>query len=119
MNAGVLLKLIVLKTHDVEGLRRFYQTLGIEFVEEQHGAGPLHYAGTVGETVMEVYPLANGKVVDDSLRLGFAIENLDERLARIDEAGGQLLRPLKETAWGKMALAANPDGRRVELYRAD
>lgn len=39
--ADVLLTLLVLKTRQVEQLRRFYQTLGLEFAEEQLGKGPV------------------------------------------------------------------------------
>ena len=35
----------------------FYGSLGIEFTEEQHGTGPVHFAGRVGEVALEVYPL--------------------------------------------------------------
>jgi lactoylglutathione lyase len=49
---GVALKLLVLKTRQVERVR----TLGVSFVEKNHGNGPIHYAGRVGETVLEVYP---------------------------------------------------------------
>ena len=35
--ADVLLTLLVLKTRQVEQLRRFYQTLDVEMAEEQHG----------------------------------------------------------------------------------
>jgi hypothetical protein len=43
--AHVSLTLLVLKTRQVEQLRLFYQTLGVELVQEQHGKGPVHYAG--------------------------------------------------------------------------
>ena len=117
MSDEVLLKLLVIKTHDMPTVRRFYAALGLEFVEERHGAGPLHYAAKIGEMVLEIYPLADGKAADDSLRLGFAVANLEERLTGLADAGGKVLKPLKETPWGPMALVADPDGRRVELYR--
>jgi hypothetical protein len=58
--AGVSLRLLVLKTPQVDRLRAFYQALGVELAEEQHGSGPVHYAGQVGDTVLEVYPLPDG-----------------------------------------------------------
>jgi hypothetical protein len=38
----------VLKTGNVERLLAFYRALGIGFVEEQHGRGPLHYSASLG-----------------------------------------------------------------------
>ena len=55
--AGVSLKLLVLKTRQPDRLRTFYQAFGVELVEERHGSGPHHYAGQVGDTVLEIYPL--------------------------------------------------------------
>jgi hypothetical protein len=53
--AGVSLKLVVLRTPQVDRLRAFYQALGVELAEEQHGGGPPHYAGRVGDAVLEIY----------------------------------------------------------------
>ena len=49
----VVLTLVVLKTRQVEQLRLFYQTLGIALSEEQHGRGPVHFAGRAGDVVIE------------------------------------------------------------------
>ena len=57
--ADVSLTLLVLKTRQVEQVRLFYQALGIELAEERHGEGPVHFAGRVGDVVIEVYPLAD------------------------------------------------------------
>ena len=73
--AGVSLKLLVLKTRQVECLRTFCQALGVELTEERHGNGPLHFAGQVGDTVLEIYPLSDeGGAADTTSRLGFAVE---------------------------------------------
>ena len=77
--AHVSLTLLVLKTRQVEQLRLFYQTLGVELVQEQHGKGPVHYAGRAGDVVIEVYPLPDdASPVDASTRLGFAVEDVAE-----------------------------------------
>src|ERR1700729_4285377 len=78
-NACITLTLLVLKTRQVEQLRLFYQTLGIDFTDEKHGNGPIHFAGRAGDVVIEVYPVADdGTPVDTSTRLGFAVESLAE-----------------------------------------
>jgi hypothetical protein len=77
--ANVLLKLLVLKTRQVDRLREFYQALAIELAEEKHGSGPVHYAGKVGDAVLEVYPLTeDGDTADTTTRLGFTVEKLTE-----------------------------------------
>ena len=58
------LSLLVLKTHQVEILRRFYAALGITFQQEKHDEGPIHFAGQLGETVFEIYPLAPDRESD-------------------------------------------------------
>lgn len=48
------LSLLVLKTRQFEKMRAFYEALRIDLAEGQHGKGPIHYAGTVGQVVLEV-----------------------------------------------------------------
>jgi predicted enzyme related to lactoylglutathione lyase len=112
----VSLRLLVLKTHDVDRLLRFYESLGISFAEEKHGGGPVHFAGTLGETVFELYPLPADGAVDASTRLGFSVGRVDAIMEALDAAGGRVLRPAKQTSRGYMAVVADPDGRSVELY---
>jgi lactoylglutathione lyase len=114
--ADVSLTLLVLKTRQVEQLRRFYQTLGIPLAEEQHGKGPIHFAGLAGEAVIEVYPFPDdGTSVDSSLRLGFTVENMAEVISALQGIGAKLVMPPKETAWGLQAVVKDFDGRSVEL----
>ena len=114
--ADVSLTLLVLKTRQVEQLRAFYQTLGVDLAEEQHGKGPVHFAGRAGAVVIEVYPLPDdGSPVDSSTRLGFAVENVAEVIRALEGIGTKIVTPPKETAWGFQAVVKDPDGRSVEL----
>jgi predicted enzyme related to lactoylglutathione lyase len=114
--ADVSLTLLVLKTRQVEQLRRFYQMLGIELTEEKHGKGPIHYAGRLGDMVIEVYPLPDdGSPVDSSTRLGFAVEDLAEVIRALEGVGTRIITPARDTAWGRQAIVCDPDGRGVEL----
>ena len=114
--ANVSLTLVVLKTRQVEQLRLFIQALGIELKEEQHGKGPIHFAGRVDGVVIEVYPLKDdGTPVDASTRLGFAVENLAEVVQKLQSLGTKIITPPKETPWGLQAVVRDPDGRAVEL----
>ena len=111
----ISLTLLVLKTPQVDRLRMFYATLGIELNEEQHEKGPIHYAGRIGELVLEVYP--SSASVDSSTRLGFAVENLAETLAALHAIGAPHVTQARQTSWGHRAVVRDPDGRAVELYQ--
>lgn len=116
--AGPTLKLVVLKTPQVDRLRAFYQALGICLAEEKHGNGPIHYAGQVGDATLEVYPLPDGGTADTTTRLGFAVERLSEVVQTLRDAGAVVASGPQQTAWGLRAVVHDPDGRAVELYEA-
>jgi lactoylglutathione lyase len=116
---SVVLKLLVLKTGQADRLRAFYLALGVELVEERHGSGPLHYAGQIGDVVLEIYPLTDeGGAADATTRLGFAVERLAEVVQALREAGTVIASEPRQTAWGLRAVVRDPDGRAVELYQA-
>ncbi|MBT6153229.1 MAG: glyoxalase/bleomycin resistance/extradiol dioxygenase family protein [Planctomycetaceae bacterium] len=113
----VSLSLLVLKTHQIDAMCQFYESVGIDLVAEQHGSGPLHFAGRIGSAVIEIYPLVEGDEADKTIRLGFVVGDLGpviESLVRRD------LSPQKEpkkTEWGLRIVVKDPDGRSVELYQ--
>jgi lactoylglutathione lyase len=114
--ADVLLTLLVLKTRQIEQLRLFYQTLGVDLVEEKLGKGLVHFAGRAGAVVIEVYPLPDdGSLVDSSTRLGLAVGNVAEVMMALEGIGCKIVTPPKETTWGLQAVVKDPDGRSVEL----
>ena len=112
------LKLLVLRTPQLHGLRRFYQLLGIDFVEERHGSGPLHFAGRIGDAIFEIYPLESDGLADGTLRLGFSVTDLSETIRSLEADGATVVSQPKPTAWGNRAVVRDPDGRAVELYGA-
>jgi predicted enzyme related to lactoylglutathione lyase len=114
--AGVTLKLLVLKTPQVGRLRAFYEALGISLTQERHGNGPVHYAGQVGDAVLELYPLTDeGGASDTTTRLGFTVRRLDEVMQAVRDAGAVIASEAKQTSWGLRAVVRDPDGRSVEL----
>jgi lactoylglutathione lyase len=110
----VTLRLIVLRSPDMERTARFYELLGIHFERERHGSGPEHLAGQVGSTVLEIYPQADGS---DSVgvRLGFGVPSVDAVVAAVSEAGENVVSTPQSSPWGYRAVVADPDGRRVEI----
>lgn len=102
--------LIVLRSPDLRRARAFYEALGLAFVEEQHGAGPRHLAATLDSgLVIELYPAEASTGVAADLRLGFAVANLPDTLARLRSLGVDV--PATTTA----VTVTDPDGRRVVL----
>jgi lactoylglutathione lyase len=134
MGGDPTLNLVVLRCHDLARSRRFYDALGLRFVDEQHGQRPPHVAATLpGGTVVELYPAteptescdaaATAAVARDP-RLGFSVEHIDAVVAQIEGLGGQVVvRPAEQTegeggegeAHARRAIVVDPDGRRVEL----
>lgn len=47
---------LVLRATDVERVRTFFQSMGLQFTQEKHGSGPRHYACQVNGRVLEIYP---------------------------------------------------------------
>lgn len=55
------LRLIVLRTGNMQKLVDFYSLLGCDFEYHKHGNSPYHYSAKTGKTVSEIYPLSKDK----------------------------------------------------------
>ncbi len=113
------LSLVVLQTATLHSVVAFYRTVGLKFVEEKHGNGPIHYACALGTTVIEIYPGKDGAAPSakngGATMLGFRVDALDEVLAALREIGAVVLSPPHSTEWGRRAVVRDPDGRSIEL----
>lgn len=99
------INLIVLKTSRPEELVEFYAQLGINFENHKHGNGPLHYAAEIAGVVFEIYPLPNNmEKADNTLRLGFMVDNLNGLVDKIRESGRN---PNKKSSTNGMGLHFN------------
>ncbi len=111
----MILNLLVIRTPDMSRLVNFYKLLGLEFDYHRHEQGVYHYSAKIGETIFEIYPLLRGqKEADISTRLGFKIEDFDEKIAILSDF--IVSKPI-ETAFGMCAILQDPDGRKVEVYK--
>lgn len=112
----VALSLLVLKTRQMDSLRKFYGALGIDFSEEQHGKGLVHWAGRVGDVVFEIYPLPDAmSSADSATRLGFTVANVIEIVEALQALDIAVVTKPQMTEWGFRAVVRDPDGRAVEL----
>lgn len=100
------MSLIVLYCSSIEESRRFYATLGLDLVREQHGAGPVHYAAELPDgLVLELYPAPAGGPVT-RVRLGFAVPDPAPVMERLRAARFTVKRS---------NLVVDPDGNRLEI----
>jgi catechol-2,3-dioxygenase len=107
-----LLKLLVLRTHRVDELKKFYESLGVEFVKEK-GAQGQAYAGAIGAAVLEITPLPkDAPEPDKSVRLGFVVPNLG---SIANELGSGGIRIGASERKSPAMVVKDPDGRTVEL----
>ncbi len=65
------IRLLVLRTKDTKKLTDFYSLFGLSFDYHKHGNSPFHYSASIGQTVLEIYPLTKSQTeADKNLRLG-------------------------------------------------
>jgi lactoylglutathione lyase len=107
--------LLVLRCKDIDLTRRFYEQLGLAFVEEKHGTGPQHYAWESGGFVLELYPAAEGQP-PDNVRIGFSTALLADLAGNLrHNSDASVLKPPYATADRLVMLLQDPDGRKVEV----
>ena len=98
---------------------RFYRAAGLEFIEEQHGAGPVHYSSDLSGTILEIYPGADGVAPDrkagGATMIGFYVKSLDATLTALEALQAEVVSGAKEGPWGKRAVVLDPDGRAIDL----
>jgi lactoylglutathione lyase len=112
------IKLIVVRTSDIKVLADFYSNFGLKFEYHKHGNSPFHYSTTLGQTVLEIYPLTKSQIEPDkNLRLGFSVDNFDIVINKLKELGCKFSAEAVETDFGYMAVVEDPDGRKIELYK--
>jgi catechol 2,3-dioxygenase-like lactoylglutathione lyase family enzyme len=117
-----LLNLIVLRVSNLESSLRFYQALGLEFVQEQHGKGLVHYACELDNLVIELYPGKEAAPLNyksaGATWLGFQVDSIDLVLELLNTLPVTILTPLRDTPRGRRILIQDPDGRAIELIEA-
>jgi predicted enzyme related to lactoylglutathione lyase len=116
MNAT--LNLVVLRVRDLARSKAFYEALGLTLVEERHGKGPVHFSCSQNGLVFELYPAGDAEISPASVRLGFAVANVDAVLSALENAGGSVVSAPRDSAWGRRAVLRDPDGYAVEVTEA-
>lgn len=115
------LSLIVIRASDVEASLTFYRALGVAFIQEQHGTGPVHYSCDFGGMVFELYPSkaeASQVSSTDTTMLGFQVASLEKTLAQLQRLGIEPVSAPKDSAWGRWVNVIDPSGRPIQIYEA-
>ena len=111
--------LIVLRVRDLEESLRFYRALGLTFVQEQHGSGPVHYACELDSMVVELYPGEPGAALERKMAgatmLGFQVDSLDSIIETLEQLGVKVITKPQTGAWGRRMVVEDPDGRAIDL----
>lgn len=109
----------MIRTSKIEEVKTFYQGLGIQLVEEQHGNGPIHYSYVQDQLVIEIYPGDEGSLPGwknaGAMMLGFYVKDIKEIIDQIDILKGKVISNRTENKRGFRAVLEDPDGRRIEL----
>jgi lactoylglutathione lyase len=114
-SSNVFLNLVVLRARDPEQLCRFYSALGLRFVREQHGDGPVHHASEFGRSVFEIYPRNNNAPTSAGIRIGFSVQSLDVILKALVTQDARIISGPTVTPRGRRAVVCDPEGHKVEL----
>ena len=109
------LNLLVLRAEDPERLRQFYSALGLHFVREQHGSGPVHHASELGGSVFEIYPRRPDEPPTTGARVGFNVPSLDRALKALHLERAILISGPTSTLYGRRAVIQDPEGHKIEL----
>ena len=108
--------LLVLRAADIERSASFYRIVGFDFLKHAHGSGPQHYACDASGFVFELYPATAEHDISSSVRIGFAVADVDDVASRLSSfTGARLVTAPKDSEWGRRAVVADPDGHRIEL----
>jgi hypothetical protein len=113
------LNLIVIRSNAPSRTVAFYKMLGMDFREEQHGSGPVHWDAELDGIVLEIYLAKSADEVDVTTRLGFVVKDADSVLNTLRLSDVKIISDLKQTKWGLRAVVRDSDGRSVELLQRD
>ncbi len=113
------MNLIVIRSLEASRTVAFYKMLGLNFHEEQHGSGPVHWAADLDGLVLEIYPAKSVEEVNVTTRLGFDVDDAASVLSTLRLSDVKIISDLKQTTWGLRAVVRDSDGRSVELVQRD
>src|SRR4051812_47124721 len=113
---------VFFKTQDANALRQWYQrNLGLS--PDEHGAINFPWRDaenpeSLGQTVFMPFP-SDTKYFEpsrSSFMFNFRVDNLDELLLQLRQAGVSIVGEVQEFDYGRFAWIMDPEGQRIELW---
>jgi len=109
---------VFLKARDPKALADWYATyLGVP----RMGGGYMAFDGpeSAGLTAFATFPLDSGHFGDgpQQFMVNFRVDDLDQLLAQLSEAGVRIDPKRDEASFGRFAWIWDPEGNRVELWQ--
>jgi hypothetical protein len=114
---NIEINLLVLRSRNMEKLKLFYGSIGIEFTTERHGEGAVHYAAQLDNAVFEIYPCRQNEQ-PDNCRLGLTVESLADCLKQLRLTDAKIISEPMELNGYLRAVVEDPEKRKVELRQA-
>ena len=109
------LSLIVIRATNITENVDFYSQLGMSFIEEKHGSGPLHYSSVFMGAVFEVYPCRPDEL-PSNVRLGFRYNRDDAKyISVLDFASKSASTSRIDSDGYEVFIVTDPDKRKIEL----
>jgi lactoylglutathione lyase len=124
MRAVAEIASLVLFAADARSTADFYRAIGLDLVEESHEEGPVHLAVELGPVHFAIYEaVALGRAPErrssgDTFP-GFYVGSLDVVTDALRQLQAPLIREHEAMPWGCRIVAADPDGRSVEVNQKD
>lgn len=125
------LNLVVIRAHDLERSRRFYEAIGLKFQLFDYGYGARSMHAPVPPdaplvldikqegipppcTHVEIHTLNKDEAIHRQ-QIGFFVGSVHAAVKAAVEAGGAMLAKPAQWPYGWRAAVSDPDGHRVEL----
>lgn len=100
------INLTVIHSQNLEKSKKFYETLGISFLYEQHGSGKKHLSAALEGIVFEIYP-SSDDVDTSAVRLGFQVPSVDKAIEDLEKIGITVLSSPRDSQWGIRLMLAS------------
>jgi catechol 2,3-dioxygenase-like lactoylglutathione lyase family enzyme len=109
---------VTVPTSDLDRSIAFYQGLGLELIVRDDSSGYARLLMPDHESTFSLH-LSDRPISRSDVVIYFECDDLDERAARLRDAGyGFLSMPVDQTWLWREALLEDPDGQRICLYHA-
>jgi len=102
---------IIIRSEDPKNLADFYQKLGIELTEEDHGNG-VHYGARLGRIHFAIHAGRSG-----NQSVSFSLDDVDGAITELKESGAKVTLEPTDRPYGRLASIEDPEGNEVFFHK--